>query len=495
MIFKNRYFASCPALIVALAGVSKGQLADPIPTPIPKSAIGIELQTVADNLVAPNYLAHAGDGTDRLFVVDQGGEVRLIKDGQLQSNPYLDVSSNLVDLGVTGGGGPFNDFDERGLLGIAFHPDFASDVTNPGYGKFYTYTSEPVSGPADFTVPLPAGEAFDHQSVVREWHVDPREDVITANPASISREVMRIDEPQSNHNGATLAFGPDGQLYLSIGDGGAADDNAPGHGPDGNGQNTTSILGSVVRFDPLGSNSANGQYGIPADNPFVNDSNVLDEIYAYGLRNPFRFAFDVDPATGQVTNDTTGQLVLADVGQNNIEEVDIITAGGNFGWRLKEGSFAFDPINGTVSDDLTGLPNDLIDPVLEYDHDEGTSIIGGFVYRGSAIPELVGKYVFGDFSLGFAAPAGRLFVGDLTTGEIEELLIGLDARELGLFVKGFGQDADGELYLLAGTNIGPFRDDTGQGFGQVLRIVAIPEPTSLALLAGAALLAVQRRRA
>jgi glucose/arabinose dehydrogenase len=491
----RKHLAPGLSAVVGLASVSAlGQLTDPIPAPIAKSSIAIELQAVATNLVAPNLLTHAGDGTDRQFIVDQPGQVRLIKGGALQATPYLDASSLLVSpLGgiIPPFQDPFGDFDERGLLGLAFHPDF-DDIARPGYGKFYTYTSEPVTAPADFTVPLPIGEVFNHQSVVREWNVDPGADVIAGDPAFISRELMRIDEPQFNHNAGMVAFGPDGNLYISIGDGGFADDNAPGHGPTGNGQNPANILGTVVRIDPLGSDSANGRYGIPASNPFVTDATRLDEIYAFGFRNPFRFSFDVDPATGAVTPGTTGQLIVADVGQNQIEEIDIVTPGGNFGWNQKEGSFRFDA--GAVFGDLVGVPPGLIDPVLEYDHDEGISVIGGFVYRGSAIPELVGKYVFGDFSnAGFFTPGGRLFVGDLTTGLIEELTLGLDDRALGLFVKGFGQDADGELYVLAGTNLGPFRDSTGQGFGQVLRIVPVPEPATAALLGLACLGWVRRR--
>jgi len=494
-MIKTHYTPGLFAVIGLVSVSAQGQLVDPIPAPIPKSSIAIELQTIATNLVAPNLLTHAGDGTDRQFIVDQPGQVRLIKNGALQATPYLDASSLLVSpLGgiIPPFQDPFGDFDERGLLGLAFHPDF-DDITKLGYGKFYTYTSEPVTGPADFTVPLPVGEVFNNQSVVREWSVNPGADVITGSPAVISRELMRVDEPQFNHDAGMVAFGPDGHLYISFGDGGMGDDAGPGHGTTGNGQNPGNILGTVIRIDPLGSNSANGNYGIPASNPFIADAGKLDEIYAYGFRNPFRFSFDVDPASGAITPGTTGQLIVADVGQNAIEEVDIVTSGGNFGWNQKEGSFRFE--NGQVFGDLTGVPAGLIDPVLEYDHDEGISVIGGFVYHGSAIPELVGKYVFGDFTdSGFFTPGGRLFVGDLTTGLIEELTIGLDDRSLGQFVKGFGQDADGELYVMVGTNLGPFRDVTGQGFGEVLRIVPIPEPATAALLGLACLGWVYRRR-
>jgi glucose/arabinose dehydrogenase len=467
------------------------QLADPIPAPIAKGNVVIELETVFDNIVAPNYLTHAYDGTDRLFVVDQTGQIRLINGGVPQAQPYLDASSLLANLNAN--------FDERGLLGLAFHPDFENSG-QPGFGKFYTYTSEPVVNPemADFTVPIDMGTSFNNQAVVREWTVDPTANVIAGDLNMLSRELFRVNDPQGNHNAGQVTFGPDGNLYITIGDGGAANDNANGHtAGTGNSQDTTNIFGNMLRIDPLGNNSANGQYGIPGDNPFVGQPGFLKEIYAYGLRNPFRFSFDVDPATGLTTPQTTGRLIVGDVGQGDIEEVDIVEAGDNLGWRLKEGSFFFDFMNTAV--DTTPFPGipiptgfNPVDPVLEYDHDEGISVIGGFVYRGTAIPGLAGKYVFGDFSQGFQAPAGRLFYGDLATGEINELIIGLDDRVLGQFVKGFGQDADGELYVMVGTILGP----TGTS-GQVLKFVRIPEPTSAVLLSmaiGAGLIATRRRR-
>ncbi len=436
-------------------------LDDPIPGPIEKGVISVELETIATGLIAPVYLTGAGDGTDRLFVVDQPGKIWLIENGQLLSTPFLDATDRVYMPGFFGSL-DVNDFDERGLLGLAFHPDFA-DPQSPGYQKIYTYTSEQNVFPADFTTePLPAGVVFDHQSVITEWAVD------TVNPNIIDpgtrREIMRIDEPQFNHDGGMVDFGRDGYLYISLGDGGAGNDVADGHGATGNGQNKNTVHGSILRIDPLDpmittdsldAVSANGSYRVPADNPFVGVDGV-DEIYAYGFRNPWRFSFHPD----------TGDLIVGDVGQNDIEEIDIVHAGGNYGWNLKEGTFRFDPATGTVNDDMSGLPAGLIDPVAQYDHDEGITVIGGFVYRGSAIPELWGKYVFGDFSSGFFLADGRLLYADLGTGLIREFTIGIDDRDLGLYVKAFGQDADGELYLLAGTNLGPF----GTG-GMVLKIV------------------------
>jgi len=449
-------------------------LENPIPEPIEKGVVKIELETIATGLTAPVYLTHAGDGTDRLFVVDQPGRILLIENGQLLSTPFLDVTDRVHMPGFFGSQ-DVNDFDERGFLGLAFHPDFA-DPQSPGYQKIYTYTSEMNELPANFTTePLPADVVFDHQSVIAEWTVDAQNP--NAIDISTRREIIRIDEPQFNHNGGMLAFGPDGYLYISIGDGGAGNDVADGHGPTGNGQNINTVHGSILRIDPLDpvtttspdNVSLNGKYRVPTDNPFVGFDG-LDEIYAYGFRNVWRFSFD----------SLTGDLVAADVGQGQIEEIDIVGAGGNYGWNLKEGTFSFDPETGTINNGINGLPEGLIDPVVQYDHDEGISITGGFVYRGSAIPELSGKYVFGDFSSGFFQADGRLLYADLATGLIQEFIIGLDDRNLGLYVKAFGQDADGELYLLAGTALGPYGD-----LGVILKIVPVQTEFS-AELSGAA---------
>ena len=459
------------AQFAASQGVVLAQLADPIPAPITTGNITINLEPVADGLTAPIQLTDAGDGSDRHFIVDQTGTIHILGASGLMNTPFLDVSNRLVSLGAN--------YDERGLLGLAFHPEFANP-SSPGYGKIYTYTSEPVSGQADFTVPLGSGQSFNHQSAIAEWQVSATDPNLV--DTTTRREIMRIDQPQSNHNGGMLAFGNDGMLHISLGDGGAADDQGAGHSAIGNGQDRSNVLGTILRIDPLGQSgqaSANGQYSVPDNNPFVGGGDV-GEIYAYGFRNPFRFSFDRP----------TGRLIVADVGQNDIEEVDIATAGGNFGWRVKEGTFLFDP-NGTgagfVTADSPGSPADLIDPVLQYDHDEGLAIIGGFVYHGSLISELEGKYVFGDFR-DPAGPGGRLFYGDLDSGAINEFLFE-DGQGLLLPLKAFGQDGAGELYVLAGPT-----GTTGTG-GMVFRVV--PEPSSLAMLAIAliGLIALRRRLA
>jgi glucose/arabinose dehydrogenase len=414
---------------------------------IPKG-LAVTLEPVASGLTAPNWgtsVPGCPNLADRLVVTDQNGILWAVDVATGAKAVLLDVSGNLVSLGI---GGP-GTFDERGLLGVALHPEFVEN------GLLYTYTSEPVAGAADFST-MPEGEPANHQSVIREWQVpEPCNPEAVVDPESV-REVLRVDEPQFNHNAGALVFGPDGMLYVALGDGGRADDQGVGHVEGGNGQDPGNVLGSILRLDPQGTDSTNGQYGIPADNPFVGLEGMLPEIYAYGFRNPFRFSFDSE----------TGDMYIADVGQNDIEEINLGEAGGNFGWNVKEGSFCFDP-NGddpgfayecTPDDDTTGL----IDPIAEYDHSEGIAVVGGFLYRGVAIPPLHGRYVFGDYFLPETL-SGRLFY----LGEAFELHeFNLGAQEvLGMSVLGFGQDAAGELYVMANATGTPFG-----ATGVVLRI-------------------------
>jgi len=438
-------------LLAATVSASNHQpLEDPIPEPIETGALRIRLETVTTGMTAPNWgtaVPGCSNLNNRLAVVDQDGILWAVNVDTGAKSVLLDVGDRLVSLGAFGPGS----FDERGFLGVAFHPDFA------GNGLLYTYTSEPVAGPADFST-MPAGELPNHQSVISEWQIPaPCDAASVVDPAS-RRELLRIDEPQFNHDAGALVFGPDGMLYVALGDGGQADDQGVGHVPGGNGQEPGNILGTILRLDPNGSNSANGQYGIPADNPFVGMAGHLDEIFAYGFRNPFRISFD----------SRTGDLYAADVGQHAIEEIDLVTAGGNYGWRVKEGSFCFDPNGdgpGFVFDCAPGdASGDLIDPIAEYDHDEGIAVVGGFVYRGSEIPPLRGRYVFGDF-LHPASGSGRLFYLHQNQ-EIQEFQLAWQDT-LGLRLLGFGQDANGELYVLANQTGTPFENT-----GVVLRIAS-----------------------
>ena len=413
-------------------------IADPLPHRIVKGDITIELQTIVDGLSAPLGLAVPDDGSGRMFVYDQAGLAWVVTEGAGKlPTPLLDVRSRLV---------PQGNYDERGLLGLATHPDF---VKHP---LIYTYTSEPINGPADFVSVMPAGITNNHQSVIAEWRMDPAyPDQV--DPAS-RREILRIDKPQSNHNGGTLRFGPDGFLYISLGDGGRANDVADGHVPGGNAQSLQRIYGKLLRIDVNGNNSANGKYGIPKDNPFVGQ-NAVQEIYAYGLRNPYTYSFD----------HLTGELYVGDAGQNTVEEVDIIVKGGNYGWNVKEGSFWFDSVSANIGKVVTGpvrpVSPDLIDPIAEYDHGDGSVVVGGYVYRGNRVPCLHGRYVFGDWG-SFTAPTARLFYLD-PSFVIQELRIGLADRPTGFWLRGFGQDAIGELYVFGSTVLGP-RGNTGQMF-------------------------------
>jgi len=351
---------------------------DPLPD-IPMGDVHVRLVPVADGLTAPNYGAIAPGHPGRLFVTDQNGILWNVDVMAGTKSVALDVSGLLVTLGVFGPGS----FDERGFLGVAFHPEYQVN------GLVYTYTSEPVGGNTpDFTT-VGAG-LENHHAVIREWSVPtPSDPDAVVDPGS-SRVLMRVAEPQFNHNAGALNFGPDGLLYIAFGDGGGADDQdgqgfigGPiiGHGCTGNGSNLGTILGSILRIDPQGSSSTNGEYGIPGDNPFVGVGGALGEIYAYGFRNPFRFSFD----------QATGDLWVGDVGQNDVEEIDVVTAGGFYGWHEREGSFDF-VTNGASAGYVTHLPATAgpgsIDPVAQYDHDDGIAILGGFVYHGAKIPAL-----------------------------------------------------------------------------------------------------------
>jgi glucose/arabinose dehydrogenase len=441
---------------------------DSIP-PIGSGTIQVETQTIATGFTAPLLATPAPGIAGLLFVVDQVGTVWRVDRTTGAKSTFLDVSARLVPLGIAMLGG----YDERGLLGLAFHPQFAQN------GLFYTVTTEPVSGSGDFTFPKlgadcptpPSSLDPDHQNVLREWHVTNPSDP-QAPPDANSRVVLRIDWANFNHNGGMIAFGPDGMLYLSLGDGGGEDDQTCqintdskvtiGHVPNGNGPDPSLAYGKVFRIDPTARTSANGAYGVPADNPFVGRSGTLPEIYASGLRNLWRFSFDTP----------TGVLIGADAGENAIEEVDVIRAGGNYGWPTKEGTALFDPAGfaliGFATDGVAtmlspGVPAPLIDPIAQYGHTHGTAVqgravIGGFIYRGTAIPQLVGKYVFGDYlSTQTLLALDQLSDADLramaagTFTPAQERIVTLMPAPLGLSVFGFAHDENGELYVLGNT--------------------------------------------
>jgi glucose/arabinose dehydrogenase len=478
--------------VLGLAIFGMHAQAGPFLPSIPKGNIALTLVPQATGLGAPDYAISPPGDPSRLFVVEQSGLLRVIQNGTLLPGSALDISSRVQPPLVASSAN-----DERGFLGLAFSPDFNHPGTL-GFRTLYTYNSELIPTGTNPTYLAPAGATQNYKNVINEWKMSAT-DPNVVDPAS-RREVISFGKNASNHNGGTIAFGPDGYLYLGTGDGGNANDSGASHlEPGGNAQNLTVALGKMLRIDPVNPTlntatdtnaiSGNGQYRIPADNPFQNPGQAK-EIYAYGLRNPYRFAFDR----------ANGQLIVGDVGQNNVEEIDRIVKGGNYGWAMKEGDFLFDRTNGTIGaapgNRSPGSPAGLIDPIsgplgtLEYDHSDGISITGGFVYRGTKIPELLGKYVFGDLALRTAPTRadGRLFYADLTSGEIKEFLLPQFANGVlpnGLTVHGFGQDDSGKLFALV-TNT------PSNGTGGIVYAITTPEPGSLALI-GVALVGLCRR--
>jgi glucose/arabinose dehydrogenase len=393
-------------------------------TPDPPPAVGLAL--VADGFVSPIALVSPQDGTGRLFVVDQVGQIRILTaDGQLLPEPFLDVRDRMVELSTS--------YDERGLLGLAFHPNFQEN------GRFFVYYSAPLRAEAP--------EGWNHTSHLSEFAVS-AQNPNRADPAS-ERIVLQVDQPQSNHNAGQITFGPDGFLYVPLGDGGGANDTGLGHPQIGNGQDRSTLLGSILRLDVDGEQP----YAIPPDNPFV-EGEGQPEIFAYGFRNPFRIAFD---AGGNQ------QLFAGDAGQNRWEEVDMVASGQNYGWNIREGAHCFDPNNPSQPleqcADTGPYGQPLVAPILEYQNANvpdgiGLVVIGGFVYRGQAIPNLVGNYLFADWSTSFSQGNGQLFVASppSTAGgmwPMTELRIATsDNGQVNAFINSFGQDSDRELYVL-----------------------------------------------
>ena len=406
------------------------------------SRIGLKL--LAEGFTAPNMLAALPDGSGRLLVSDQAGMVHVLgRDGGKLENPFLDIHSKLVELG--------KGMEERGLLGFALHPQFKANR------KFYVVYSAPhrASAPAE----------WDHTERLSEFQAS-AQDLSVALPDS-ERVVLEIDEPDWNHNSGRIAFGPDGFLYWTVGDGGAPNDvgdpgRGRGHLPEGNAQNLQTLLGKVLRIDV----NKGTPYAIPTDNPYADGKMGRREIYAYGLRNPWGISFD---------RGGKHDLIVTDVGQDRWEEINVIVSGGNYGWRLREGFDGFDPKNtrtaptnaATVGAD--GKP--FVDPVFVYKtlrgqanvpDSYGVTIVGGYVYRGKAFPELTGKYVFADWSRSMAVAAGTLLVATRpanATGPERWTVQPLALKDfpdgrIKAFVWALGEDEDGELYVLTnGANL------------------------------------------
>lgn len=402
----------------------------------------VGLETVAEGLVSPTNLVVADEERDRRFITDQTGQVYVHGPDGVEDELFMDISDWLVDVGEDG-------FDERGLLGLAFHPDFEENR------KFYVRYSAPnrEGTPDD----------YDHTFVLSELQAT--EDL---SQADLDTEcvLLEIPEPQFNHNAGDIAFGPDGYLYVAVGDGGDADDTGLGHVEDwydgnegGNGQDVTeNLLGSILRLD-IDDPAGGDPYAIPDDNPLVGEEGH-DEYYAWGLRNPWRMSFNGD------------ELFVADVGQNLFEEVNIVEKGGNYGWNVREGSHCFStespdeppeecPIE-TPEDVRGGEP--LIDPVIEYPHQYegetiGISITGGYVYSNDTVSGLQDTYVFGDVTSSLFA-ASRPEDGEGQWSMEELVIAGDEDEEFDSYVLSFGRDHDGELYVLTNDS-GIIEGETG----------------------------------
>ncbi len=370
-----------PLLPGILTGVSLIMIAM-TPAAAQLAEVALRTDAFAQGFSSPLFLTHAGDDSGRVFVVEQGGVVRIVDaDGSPRATPFLDISN------LTRGGG------EQGLLGLAFHPRFATN------GEVY----------ASYT-------RLNGNSVVSRLRLSSDPDVVDLSSLEV---LLTVGQPFTNHNGGHLAFGPDGFLYLGLGDGGAGGD------PNNNGQRPNTLLGTLLRLDI--DRAATGlAYAIPADNPFVGNSQGRDEVWAFGLRNPWRFSFDRQ----------TGDLFIGDVGQNAREEIDFQPAsssgGENYGWRLMEGGECFQPSTGCEDPSL-------VRPVIDYGRDEGLSVTGGYRYRGSAQPALAGVYLFGDFG------SGRIWgATPRADGSWQRRLL----LQSGLSISSFGEDQAGELYVI-----------------------------------------------
>jgi glucose/arabinose dehydrogenase len=386
-------------IALPIAGVFAQNKSGKISTP---SDIVLNTQQLASSLQAPTAMAFPGP--NEIWVTEQTGKIRVIKNGKLIDQSILNLKSKLP---------PMNDgYEERGLLGIALHPKFKSNK------KFYVYYSTPSS------------QKSNHTGVLAEYNLSSPLD-----PGS-GRVLLTVEEPDGNHNGGCIQFGPDGYLYVSLGDGGGQGDK---HGEIGNGQEMNTLPGKILRIDI---DTAKG-YKIPADNPFVGKPGARPEIWAFGFRNPWKFSFDR----------ATGQLFAGDVGQNEWEEVDIVKKGGNYGWRLMEGTHCYNPAKDC---DTTGLEL----PITEYSHREGISVTGGYVYNGKQIPGLKSKYVFSDWW-------GPVYYLQKTGAKWTRGQITLKGLPEGRRITGFGEDPSGELFVLINPETGP--DNTGGGVYKIIK--------------------------
>ena len=370
---------------------STSQVSQIPPTPTAAPIPSMPLQSMNLERVFPNVsfkrtvdLVFSNDETGRAFLILQAGRIEVFDYTAAGSQPkeFLDIRNKVSNRG-----------NEEGLLGMALSPNFFSD------GHFYLYYSA----------------ADPRRSVISRFSVEP-DNLYSADPGS-EQVILEVAQPHSNHNGGQIRFGPEGFLYISLGDGGGRGD------PDGNGQNLTTLLGSILRID-VGTLDSSGTYFVPSSNPFTNASNSKSEIWAYGLRNPWRFSFD----------SVTGDLWVGDVGQRGYEEINLVTRGGNYGWNVMEGSHCYTDSGGSC--ERSGLEP----PVAEYDRDGGCSVTGGYVYRGSRLPELSGAYVYGDYC------SGKIWALRHDGSQITEQRQIVDSD---LTIPSFAQSPSGEIFILS----------------------------------------------
>jgi len=377
-----RKFLNAILFFTIICGTACSQTKEEEKDPVQIGNIALEEAFPELSFTRPVDLQHAGDESNRFFVLEQRGIISaFINDaGTAEKVEFLNIEDKVDDSG-----------NEEGLLGLAFHPNFESN------GYFYV----------NYTASNP------DRTVISRFQVSPP----TSNSADRESETILLEFPQpySNHNGGQLSFGPDGYLYIAVGDGGSGGD------PQDNGQNRKTLLGSILRID-VDQQEGGLKYAIPADNPFAgNKEGYREEIYAYGLRNPWRFSFDAE----------TDELWTADVGQNSYEEINIIKKGGNYGWNTMEGLHCFEPSSDCNTEGLEL-------PVWEYGRSEGVSVTGGFVYRGETIPELKGKYIYADFA------TGRIWALDASNVDNP---VNTELLKAGFSISSFGVGPDQELYI------------------------------------------------
>ena len=358
----------------------------------PNKPIGLDLVELSTALTAPTDIANTGiDGDERLFIVERSGRVLIYENGQISPTPFLDISEQVIDN------------REQGLLGLAFHTEYSDN------GLLYVNAVTPAEGGGS-------------QSVVLEFNV--ASDGDSVEPSS-QREVIRYDQPFSNHNGGDLVFDSTGNLYIATGDGGDGGD------PQDNAQNLDNLLGAILRIEPTSTTGSN--YSIPSDNPFVNDPEIRDEIWAYGLRNPWRISIDQE----------TQQMYIGDVGQSKFEEIDRLNlsdGGKNFGWRCFEGNESYNP-------EKCGPADSYEKPLYTYGHEGSSctgSVTGGFVYRGADHPNMQGLYIFADYC------KGRIYAVNPSSLDDQIEIVNTDARS----ISSFGEDINKELYAVSITSSG-----------------------------------------